>query len=56
LKIKVLKKRGVLQLVRTSEALNVPSLTKESTIVYAPTRAQVEEVAMHLQKNVKTAK
>jgi RecQ family ATP-dependent DNA helicase len=59
LKINVLKKSGGVSTAMQGlvQALNVPNvrLTKESTIVYAPTRAQVEEVAMYLQKNVKTA-
>jgi RecQ family ATP-dependent DNA helicase len=59
LKIRVLKKSGGVSTAMQGlvEALNTPNvrLTKESTIVYAPTRAQVEEVALYLQKSVETA-
>lgn len=59
LKIRVLKKTGGVFAAMQGlvEALNSPNvrLTNESTIVYAPTRAQVEEVALYLQKTVKTA-
>jgi RecQ family ATP-dependent DNA helicase len=59
LKIRVVKKTGGISMAMQGlvEALSAPNvrLTKESTIVYAPTRAQVEEVASYLQKTVKSA-
>jgi superfamily II DNA helicase RecQ len=59
LKIRVLKKTGGVNAAMKPlvDALNAPNvrLVKESTIVYAPTRAEVGEVASYLQKAVKTA-
>jgi ATP-dependent DNA helicase RecQ/Werner syndrome ATP-dependent helicase len=59
LKITVVKKSGGMSsaLQGLVDALNAPDvrLVKESTIVYAPTRSQVEEIAVFLNANVKSA-
>jgi superfamily II DNA helicase RecQ len=55
LKIRVLKKTGISGAMKELlQELNGPGIraSKQSTIVYASTRAQVDELAMYLQANV----
>jgi RecQ family ATP-dependent DNA helicase len=57
LKIRVVKRSGVASAMKELLAvLNAPSVrgSKESTIVYASTRSQVEELALYLNSNLQT--